>query len=257
MGMLMLTWLTYMVPHTSLGVGAVAAGATLIGVYLVMWGIIVKLKTPALLCTLAFLLIGRGSSLVLNAILHCSPGIWKKICGGKKGTFTISPAYFRDDSIRAVLCVLLVVLLAALLLWRYRSSSGLRHIAVGMDVYAAKIAGINSDHVYLIAFAVSGGLVAYAALSHLFTAAYGGWSPDTGWGYELRAITAAVLGGCRITGGRFNPIVVAIASIVYAGLSDLIIGMNLQVEAVGVIFGGALVVVAWLDTFTDRRQRNF
>jgi ribose/xylose/arabinose/galactoside ABC-type transport system permease subunit len=75
--------------------------------------------------------------------------------------------------------------------------------AWGSNPRAARLAGIPQTHTWLVAFGLGGLCAALAALLEL--AQNGSMQTVMGTGYELRAITAAVLGGTAVAGGRGTP----------------------------------------------------
>lgn len=80
--------------------------------------------------------------------------------------------------------------------------TGRRVVAYGSSPVAARLVGISGAGALLPAFAL-GGLL--AALGGMFELARGGSMQVTfGQGYELRAISAAVIGGTSIQGGRIR-----------------------------------------------------
>ena len=85
--------------------------------------------------------------------------------------------------------------------WGLRSlGAGRALYAVGSDVEAARLAGIEPSRVVLGAFTVLGALVGLAATLNAvrFTSVPG----NAGVGLELKTIAAVVVGGTAITGGR-------------------------------------------------------
>jgi ribose/xylose/arabinose/galactoside ABC-type transport system permease subunit len=120
-----------------------------------------------------------------------------------------------------------------------------------MDAKAAEIAGVDIKRVYFAAFLMSGALVGLSALLSLVAVQRGGWAPNTGWGKELLAIAAAVLGGCRITGGRFDPVCVALATLLMFAVRDTISALSLPVELEYVVLGVGVILVALID-FSER-----
>lgn len=82
----------------------------------------------------------------------------------------------------------------------------LRHMRVGRYIYAvggseraANASGVNVRATKLIAYSVCGACAALAGL--ILAARTTSGSPTAGVGYELDAITAAVIGGTRLSGG--------------------------------------------------------
>jgi len=86
-------------------------------------------------------------------------------------------------------------------------SWGLRYVAAGRAVYAtgsnpeaARLAGLHTEVVTFVVFAIAGGLTGLAAL--LNSVRFNQIPSNAGLGLELKVIAACVVGGTAITGGR-------------------------------------------------------
>ena len=110
-----------------------------------------------------------------------------------------------DDSVRVlgmnfwvtvILFLSFTAVLSALMRWTVLG----RHLyALGGSEPAARLSGLPTKQLKTIAYAISGLL---AALGGLFFMGYTGQAvPTMGMTYELFAITAAVVGGCSLSGG--------------------------------------------------------
>lgn len=84
---------------------------------------------------------------------------------------------------------------------------GLRYVAAGRAVYAtgsnaeaARLAGLHTDVVTFVVFAIAGCLTGLAAL--LNSVRFNQIPSNAGLGLELKVIAACVVGGTAITGGR-------------------------------------------------------
>jgi len=76
-----------------------------------------------------------------------------------------------------------------------------RHVyATGGNAEAAKLSGVNTDRVQILVYTVSGAMAALAGV--ILTSRLDSAQPTAGVGYELDAITAVVLGGTSLAGGR-------------------------------------------------------
>ncbi|MFF3751870.1 ABC transporter permease [Streptomyces sp. NPDC002018] len=116
--------------------------------------------------------------------------------------------------------VCLVVGAAAVLLTR--SDFGRTLVATGDSERAAALAGVRVARVRIIAFTLSGIAAATAAV---LVGGFSGVSAQAGRGYEFEAITAVVLGGVVLGGGR-GSIVAAMAGAF--SLQALFTLLNLQ-----------------------------
>lgn len=205
---------------------------------------------PSLLCTLGFLFIGRGLSELFNGAIKCSP-LFQSICDQQLSS-TMPADFSWLATSGKILYLFELAILLILLWWRYGTLSGLRHIAVGMNIQGSRIAGVSTRRVYTFAFIAAGSLVAYGSVVRLVEMS--GFAPTTGWGLELYAIAAAVLGGTRITGGKFDPILISLASLLVAAVRVTIDAQNLPIELIYPTLGVAVIVVAVFDSWTDRRR---
>jgi fructose transport system permease protein len=96
---------------------------------------------------------------------------------------------------------LLLLALFALAWWLLRETAAGRHVyAVGNNREAARLAGINTNRVLLAVYTVAGAL--YGVASLLAVARTGVGDPQAGQTENLDTVTAVVLGGTSLFGGR-------------------------------------------------------
>ncbi|MEU5001286.1 ABC transporter permease [Streptomyces sp. NPDC021622] len=119
----------------------------------------------------------------------------------------------------AVLACLVAGCVAVLLM---RSDFGRTLVATGDSERAAALAGVRVHRARVIAFVLSG---AAAALAAVLVGGFSGVSAQAGRGYEFEAITAVVLGGVVLGGGR-GSVVAAMAGAF--SLQALFTLLNLQ-----------------------------
>ncbi len=139
-----------------------------------------------------------------------------------------------------------------------RTLPGRRLYAVGGSERAAVFAGLRPDRVRVLAFAVNGGLVGLASV--LWGAYYGKIQSNTGAGFELQAIAAAVIGGCAVTGGRGRAMgAVAGSILIAAGYNALIllrVSSYWQGVFVGLLILGAPALDGWIAGRTGAPARH-
>lgn len=268
LGMTMVAWVNCTIPGNNCYISALnvffyisgsfyaEVGALLILVfscviYLLVGGVISYLKIPSLLCTLGFLFIGQGSSILIQSIFKGIATFEDRINIGKSLQV---PLAIRPDQMVSAFAfpwawVWLCSVISILFLWK-RTYAGLSHIAVGLNTESARIAGIKPRSVYLCAFLMTGILVGLATHIHLFGINGGAWEAQIGWGRELWAIAAAVIGGCRLSGGRFDPIAITLAACVIYALYDFVLSLQLPSELSYVLFGLILVMYAIFDKYS-------
>jgi ribose transport system permease protein len=118
--------------------------------------------------------------------------------------------------------VLLLVAVGAGAALLMRSDYGRQLIATGDNDRAARLSGVRVDRVRILAFVLSGTL---AALGGILLGGFAGVSAQVGQGLEFDAITACVLGGVVLGGGR-GSVVAAMAGALT--LEALFTWLNLQ-----------------------------
>lgn len=146
----------------------------------------------------------------------------------------------------------LVLAVTALFVWVVTQHTRFgRHLyAVGGNVDAARISGVNVDGVVIGAFAIMGVIV---ALTGFMQTAYSGTSTTTIGGLmELDAIAACVIGGTSLRGGRGTVTGVLLGSLIMVTLLN---GMTLLAVAPEIKFiarGAVLSIAVWLDVRLSR-----
>ena len=82
----------------------------------------------------------------------------------------------------------------------YRTKFGRRCVAVGANAEVARYAGIPVGRIRTLAFVIQGICVGIAVL--IYVPRLGAATPTTGVLWELQVITAVVIGGLSLFGGR-------------------------------------------------------
>lgn len=118
--------------------------------------------------------------------------------------------------------VLACVVAGVLVVLLMRSDFGRTLVATGDSERAAHLAGVRVRRVRVLAFVLSG---VAAALAAVLVGGFSGVSAQAGRGYEFEAITAVVLGGVALGGGR-GSVVAAMAGAF--SLQALFTLLNLQ-----------------------------
>jgi fructose transport system permease protein len=145
--------------------------------------------------------------------------------------------------------VLVVVLLAAVVAFALSQTAWGRHVyAIGDDIEAARLAGIQVNRVLLSVYTVAGliyGFTAWVLIGRAGTA-----SPNAIVGANLETITAVVIGGTSLFGGRGGIIGTILgALIVYAfniGLALAGVDDQLRVLTIGVLIIVAVSIDQWI-----------
>ena len=144
------------------------------------------------------------------------------------------------------------LLIAALIGWYVLEHTpvGRRLQASGAGPEAARLAGVSTGRMTLLALVVTGGMASLAGV--LVTAQIGTASPDVGSGYLLSVFAAAYLGTTQIKPGRFNIAGTILAIFLLAtGVKGLQLGGG-QAWITDAFNGGALILAVSLAAVGQR-----
>ena len=126
-----------------------------------------------------------------------------------------------------------------------RSRIGWRIMAVGGSRRAAYNAGIPVRATVCLTYVVSGVLTSLAAT--LYAARLSGAGPDTGVGLELSVMTAALIGGNSVGGGRGSVGKALMGAIIISLLSNGLVRLGLESGASAMVVGFVLLLAIAID----------
>lgn len=122
----------------------------------------------------------------------------------------------------------------------HRTTFGRYLYAMGNNESATLYSGVPVDRIKFIIYTLSGLMAALAGL--ILAARFGSTRPDIGTGLELAVITAVVLGGVDINGGK-GTMLGAVLSLFLIGLMRFGMGLlNIQGQVQGVVIGLLLIL---------------
>lgn len=125
--------------------------------------------------------------------------------------------------------------------------------AIGASPSAARLAGIRTNRVIFIAFLLSALCVALAGLIRLSQVA--GASNNSGLGIELSVVTAVVLGGASLSGGRGGIGGTVLAVLIVGVLANGLIQLNVPSFWIEVANGVLLLGAVTIDRLRVRLTR--
>src|SRR5438067_10616936 len=155
--------------------------------------------------------------------------------------------------------LVLIVAIVAFGWWLHRTIYGRSLYAIGYSAEGARYAGIHVGRRLAFVFVLSGLVSSIAAI--IYVTHLGHAKSDAGTGYELMAITAVVLGGTSIFGGRGTVLGTALGLFAIVILQN---GLRLSAqpaELAGILTGALLVGTILIDRLSARvrsaRQARF
>lgn len=202
--------------------------------------IITKAKLPPFIVTLAVGIIAR------SVVMYFCRGA--TIMGNRIPSFTdIGNGSFLGLPIPFIIAILLAVLLHIVLT---RSKFGTYVFAVGGNENAARYSGIKVDRIKIVTYMLVGfctGLAAVIEMSRMAAVA----ATTSGAQYEFEAITAVIVGGTSLEGGKGRLIGTIVGFIILGIVNNMMIMMNISPYLSGAVKGTVILFAVLLQ----RRDR--
>ncbi|HEU4750272.1 MAG TPA: hypothetical protein VFT54_04375, partial [Acidimicrobiia bacterium] len=226
------------------GVGIVLVCGVLLG--LINAGLIRGIKIPSIIATLATMSILDGVALTLR------PTAQGVINGGFVSVLTTSVGPIP-------IAFIIIVLSGALLdLWLHGSGSGLELRAVGFDDRSAKRGGVRTNWIRVRALVLAAVLAAVASFFVMARSPIG--NAQVGSTFALNSITAAVLGGASLAGGRATFLGGTVAALLLALILTVLPYLGLSPSDGTMIIGLLILLGLLLFQAGDLKElvkRNF
>lgn len=201
-----------------------------------------KLHLPhPFISTLGMMNIARGLALILTKATPISgfPPVVQFIGAGSIGMVPVS-----------FLVVLGVYIIYHIFLTR--TPTGRYIYAIGGNIEAARLSGINVEKVLVIVYTLSGLMAAVGGLVLVgrVNAAY----PLAGLGYELDAIAAVIIGGASFMGGVGTVWGTLVGAIIMAVIRNGLNLLSVSPEWQTVIIGSVIIGAVYLDVLRRRME---
>ncbi|XNM63312.1 ABC transporter permease subunit [Escherichia coli] len=132
-----------------------------------------------------------------------------------------------------------------------RTAFGRRIYAIGGNIEAARLSGINVERNKLAVFAINGLMVAIAGL--ILSSRLGAGSPSAGNIAELDAIAACVIGGAPASRAASAAWLGPLSVTLMAYHDNAIIMMDVPTFWQYIVKGAILLLAVWMDSATKRR----
>ena len=136
----------------------------------------------------------------------------------------------------------------------HRSTAGRALSAIGYSADGARYAGLHVSRLTAGAYVLAGLCASVAAL--VYVARFGQAKADAATGYELRAITAVVLGGTSIFGGRASVAGTVLGLLAVAFLENGQALAGYKREVTGILVGVMLLSAIGLDFVWTRNRKR-
>ncbi len=210
-------------------------------------GLVVSyLRVPSLIATLGMMITLNGAAFMWSS-------------GSPRGYLPDTFRFFGRFNIKGmpliqflpVALIVLVVVGLALFWLMHRTNLGRLLHAVGDNPRAAQMSGVPVERIRIFAFVISS---LSAVTAGILLGGFAGVSTDVGTGYELQAITATVIGGAQLLGGRGSVPASIAGALTLAAIFTLLNFIGLPKPTRDVVQG--LILIAAVVLATYRRNRT-
>ena len=117
--------------------------------------------------------------------------------------------------------------------------------AIGGNKEASELAGIEVKKIKMICFIVSGMLAALTAI--ILASRLNSGQPSAGDGFEFNVVSAVVLGGVSLNGGKGNLSGAVLGVLILAVLTNMLTLMNVSSFYQQIARGAVILLAVWLD----------
>lgn len=129
---------------------------------------------------------------------------------------------------------------------------GRKVYAIGGNVDASKLSGINVNKTKLLIFVINGLLAAVAGI--LLASRLNAASNDLGQGAEMDAIASCVIGGASLSGGSGSIIGALVGALVMASLDNGMSILNIQPFWQYIVKGLILLLAVYADIVSKKKE---
>lgn len=200
------------------------------------------MRVHPLIVTLATMSAFRGIALAVGGAESMQvPNVWKQVVRGD----VLGLPY-------PLIVIGLLAVLAGLFLWR--TSYGRFAYAIGHNATASRFSGVPVQAIRFWLFTFSGLCCGLASI--LIVAQHGQAKADAATGLELGVITAVVLGGVSIFGGRGSIAGVALGVLLIHLAQRYVSFIEERSELTPLVVGGLLIGSVLINSLVTRRGRS-
>lgn len=207
--------------------------------------IVTKLKVPSFVATLGMLLVISG-------------GVDYWSGGSPRGALSDNFRTLGRDGFdvpildRLPYAVIVVAVVGAVAGWlMHRSTFGRQVMAVGGGTRTAKLSGVAVRRTRVITFVICGLL---AAIAGILLGGIAGVSAQVGDGLEFQAITAVVLGGAALGGGRGSVLAAALGALTLGAVFTLLNLLEFSAGTRSTVQGLMIIAAVTVESVRQRER---
>ncbi|HEY7565431.1 MAG TPA: ABC transporter permease [Acidimicrobiia bacterium] len=228
-----------------IAVGIIAAAGALNGL---VGAVINASRIPDIVVTLAMSFVYSGLALMIL------PGPGGGTAPGFRWIFTGSASGTGSNFIPSLAMLVIPTVVVALLMRRTRT--GLSLYAVGSDLNASYLSGLDTRRAKVTAYANGGAMAAMAGLATVALTGSGDPRFSIGANATLNSVAAIVLGGVALTGGIGSVVGAVAAAIIVFFLNPILSAMGIDPNTAQVIQGALIALVMMVAGLLELRRRR-
>ena len=200
-----------------------------------------KIKLEAFIATLVTQNIMRGFAYII-----CDG---KPISISNKTYLAIGKARFLTIPVSVWLMILAFVIFGFIL---SKTKFGRNVYAIGGNVEAAKLAGVSVNKITISLYGISAFLASIAGI--VLTGRISSGAPASGTGTEMDVVTAVVIGGISVNGGKGSMLGAFLGAVIIGVLSNGLTIMNIGEYYQQVVKGLVLILAVAFDVLANKEK---
>jgi L-arabinose transport system permease protein len=224
-----------------LGVAASLVAGAAIG--FINGAIIAKLKINALITTLAMMEIVRGLAFLVSK--------GQAIGVSNEAFYVLGTDMLFGLPIPVWITVACFIVFGVML---NKTAYGRNTLAIGGNPEAVRLAGVAVDRTRIVIFLIQGVIAAFAGV--ILASRITSGQPNAGEGFELDVISACVLGGVSLAGGRATISGVLVGVLIMGTVQNAMNLMNIDTFYQYVVRGAILLAAVLVDQLKNRRASH-
>lgn len=224
-----------------LGMAASLVAGAVIG--FINGAIIAKLKINALITTLAMMEIVRGLAFLVSK--------GQAVGVSNEAFYILGTDILFGLPIPVWITVACFVVFGVML---NKTAYGRNTLAIGGNPEAVRLAGVAVDRTRIVIFLIQGVVAAFAGV--ILASRITSGQPNAGEGFELDVISACVLGGVSLAGGRATISGVLVGVLIMGTVQNAMNLMNIDTFYQYVVRGAILLAAVLVDQLKNRRATH-
>lgn len=212
---------------------------TVIG--LITGALIVGLNVSAIVITLGMMTVVRGLAYIISGGLP--------VYDIPEPIVNLGQGYVAGIPVPVIIMLVIVVIMGMILKYTYLG----RYVyAIGGNLEAARLAGVSVEKITASLYAVSAFLASIAGI--VLAGRISSGAPASGTGTEMDVVTAVVIGGVSVNGGKGSMFGAFLGAVIIGVLSNGLTIMNIGEYYQQVVKGIVLILAVAFDVLANREK---